>query len=250
MNSNRNQATLEELIQNQQTHLRTRSASRSVLVANIIDNITRLSQIIEHEIALDVQSTNALRILTQQLGNGSSSSSNNINNAHNSFSDLFSQVGPTRYYTFDLNNVDLIALLDGARGASSTRGLTDEEYQRITQTITYDASINIDDSRCPITLQNFNQGQEVAQIRICQHTFSPTALREWFNGHQTCPVCRSNVLSSNRSNNNSGGANDNNNGNANGRRGGGGDNSSTRSLRTQTNLISTLLSGIMDDLSR
>lgn len=255
MNSSRNRTRLEELIQSQQTYLRTRSANRSILIANIIDNITRLSQLVEHEIALDVQATNTLNALTQQLGGASNSSSNNINsnlNNQNSFSDLFSHIGPTRYYTFDLNNVDLTSLLDGRGGSSSTRGLTDEEYQRITQTITYDASINIDDSRCPITLQNFNQGQEVAQIRNCQHTFSPSALRQWFNSHQTCPVCRNNVLSSNRSNsnNNSSGSNDNN-GNANGRRGGGDrDNGSSRTLRNQTNLISTLLSGIVDDLYR
>lgn len=44
--------------------------------------------------------------------------------------------------------------------------------------------------RCPITLDNFNNGEIVTRIRSCGHTFQSAAIINWFNSNVRCPVCR------------------------------------------------------------
>ena len=45
-------------------------------------------------------------------------------------------------------------------------------------------------SRCPITLEEFTDGETVTRIRHCGHTFQETAITNWFNSNVRCPVCR------------------------------------------------------------
>lgn len=73
----------------------------------------------------------------------------------------------------------------------SPNGLTSEQIANVTQTIPYDASMN--ETLCPITWDPFVQGQEVLRINNCRHIFGQHALVEWFQSHNICPVCRSNV---------------------------------------------------------
>jgi hypothetical protein len=44
--------------------------------------------------------------------------------------------------------------------------------------------------RCPITLENFHDGDTVTRIRRCGHTFQNAAITNWFNSNVRCPVCR------------------------------------------------------------
>ena len=43
---------------------------------------------------------------------------------------------------------------------------------------------------CPITLENFNENDQVLVIRHCDHVFSNTGLISWFRTNCRCPVCR------------------------------------------------------------
>ena len=43
---------------------------------------------------------------------------------------------------------------------------------------------------CPITLDNFNEDDNVALIKYCGHIFNPTDLLNWFTTENRCPVCR------------------------------------------------------------
>jgi hypothetical protein len=43
---------------------------------------------------------------------------------------------------------------------------------------------------CPISLENFNDNDQVLVIRQCNHIFSNTALNSWFRTNCRCPVCR------------------------------------------------------------
>jgi len=70
-------------------------------------------------------------------------------------------------------------------------GLTPEQIANVTQIIPYDASMN--ETVCPITWDPFVPGQEVLRINNCRHIFGQQALVEWFQSHNICPVCRSNV---------------------------------------------------------
>jgi len=45
---------------------------------------------------------------------------------------------------------------------------------------------------CPISLERFNDGDVVTQIRHCGHTFHSAALYYWFARNSRCPMCRHN----------------------------------------------------------
>jgi len=75
------------------------------------------------------------------------------------------------------------------------RGITNEQIASSTQLIQYDASMN--ETRCPISLDHFEPGQNILQINNCRHIFGHQPLMEWFQRHSRCPVCRASVLSTN-----------------------------------------------------
>lgn len=72
------------------------------------------------------------------------------------------------------------------------RGITNEQIATATQLIQYDLSMN--ETRCPITWDQFEPGQNILQINSCRHIFGHQPLMEWFQRHSRCPVCRTNVL--------------------------------------------------------
>jgi hypothetical protein len=43
---------------------------------------------------------------------------------------------------------------------------------------------------CPITLEAFQQGEQVCRIIHCGHIFKESGIREWFRRNVRCPVCR------------------------------------------------------------
>ena len=45
-------------------------------------------------------------------------------------------------------------------------------------------------SSCSITLEQFQQGEEVCRIIGCGHMFKPAAIYQWFQRNVRCPVCR------------------------------------------------------------
>ena len=46
---------------------------------------------------------------------------------------------------------------------------------------------------CPITLEDFEPGESVIKINVCGHVFRASALRNWFEQHRVCPVCRRDI---------------------------------------------------------
>jgi len=50
--------------------------------------------------------------------------------------------------------------------------------------------INPLNTSCPISLENFNENDQVLIIRHCDHIFSNSGLISWFRSNCRCPVCR------------------------------------------------------------
>ena len=57
------------------------------------------------------------------------------------------------------------------------------------ETMTYAQSAR-SHSRCPITLEDFVEGEQVTRIRPCGHVFQTQSIRNWFSNRVRCPVCR------------------------------------------------------------
>jgi hypothetical protein len=47
---------------------------------------------------------------------------------------------------------------------------------------------------CAITHDTFNPDDDVACLNYCKHIFKHEPLVNWLNQHQTCPICRHNIL--------------------------------------------------------
>lgn len=46
---------------------------------------------------------------------------------------------------------------------------------------------------CPITMDEFQNGEIVCKLNCCGHTFCREPLKRWLRNHDTCPVCRAYV---------------------------------------------------------
>ena len=49
------------------------------------------------------------------------------------------------------------------------------------------------ESRCPITLENFQEGEMIGQMIHCGHVFRENAIRNWLRRNSHCPVCRHDI---------------------------------------------------------
>lgn len=67
---------------------------------------------------------------------------------------------------------------------------TEEQINQATRFINYSATSENISSNCPITLEIFEEGEQICQIIHCGHCFSETAIKNWFRFNVRCPVCR------------------------------------------------------------
>jgi hypothetical protein len=73
--------------------------------------------------------------------------------------------------------------------------LTNSEIQRNTRRFVYSLSgERLFDVRCPISLEDFQEGDQLCQIVGCGHVFKHSHLISWFSRNTRCPVCRYNLL--------------------------------------------------------
>ena len=93
-------------------------------------------------------------------------------------------------------------------------GLTNEQLQQYT---TRDIYSNIENplniTECPISQQEFEENTQVIRINCCNHIFTQNSLTTWLSNHNTCPVCRCNIVTNSNTNNDNDDNDDNNNDN-------------------------------------
>jgi hypothetical protein len=69
---------------------------------------------------------------------------------------------------------------------------TNEQIDAATSSYDFSANNNENNTNtnCPITLEEFQEGEHVCKIIHCGHTFRRDAITNWFQGNVRCPVCR------------------------------------------------------------
>jgi hypothetical protein len=69
---------------------------------------------------------------------------------------------------------------------------TNEQFDAATIEYNFSTAdtVNNTNARCPITLEDFQEGDNVCKIRYCGHTFRREPIHNWFQGNVRCPVCR------------------------------------------------------------
>jgi len=78
----------------------------------------------------------------------------------------------------------------------TSQRLSSAEMYRVTETFNYTEGSIPNSNVCPITLEEFETGEALSQIRNCRHTFKKRALFHWFTLSAECPVCRQDVRQS------------------------------------------------------
>jgi len=66
---------------------------------------------------------------------------------------------------------------------------TQAQINAATEMITYRSTTSIH-TQCPITLEEFQTGDNVRRIKSCGHIFREPAINNWFTTNVRCPVCR------------------------------------------------------------
>lgn len=67
---------------------------------------------------------------------------------------------------------------------------SEQQIANATQMIDYSSENEYNNMNCPITLDEFTEGEQICRIRHCGHIFKEQALRNWFQRNVRCPVCR------------------------------------------------------------
>lgn len=67
---------------------------------------------------------------------------------------------------------------------------TNEQIEIATEDYIFDVNNNNTNERCPITMDTFEEGDELCRIKPCGHLFKKDALLTWFQTNVRCPVCR------------------------------------------------------------
>ena len=67
-----------------------------------------------------------------------------------------------------------------------------QQIDQVVRTFTYsqDIASSLNDNRCPISLQEYVEGDELCEIITCGHIFKKTNLLRWLQRTNTCPSCR------------------------------------------------------------
>ena len=67
---------------------------------------------------------------------------------------------------------------------------TPEQIENATHLIPFQQEVENINTTCPITMEDFQQGEPVRQIKHCRHIFNEQSIQNWFRTNVRCPVCR------------------------------------------------------------
>jgi hypothetical protein len=67
---------------------------------------------------------------------------------------------------------------------------SEQQIATATEEFLYTSNTNLQNTSCPITLDDFQEGDALKRIIPCGHTFRKPAIDNWFREKVRCPVCR------------------------------------------------------------
>ena len=91
------------------------------------------------------------------------------------------------------NNNDLSNVLSDFLNSTVVVRPTNEQIQNASRIVRYGDIDNPLSQVCPISLDEFNDGDQIRQLLYCKHLFHQNQFQEWFKNNVRCPVCRYDV---------------------------------------------------------
>ena len=74
------------------------------------------------------------------------------------------------------------------------------QIENATRVVSYCDILTPNNTSCPISLESFDDNEQVTIIRHCQHIFKTNQLNSWFIRNSRCPVCRYDIREYNNTN--------------------------------------------------
>jgi hypothetical protein len=132
---------------------------------------------------------------------------NTFNNLHNRRNEHFDMsynniYGRNGYFDMSYNNIDrnnntiptqnrdVVNLFNTFLNSTVVVRPTNEQIQNASRVIRYGDIDNPLSQSCPISLDEFNDDDQVRQLLPCGHLFHQNQFQEWFERNTRCPVCR------------------------------------------------------------
>lgn len=181
-----NNAILNSIIQYSNYNLNNNNISR--LISNLINS--------NNDIMRNITNLNAnLNVTNRQQNNIRQHNNNSYNNRqqnninynnrqqnNNRNNNTF--VNPNVRHTNSLSNI-IYSFLEPIEIFPTL-----SQIESATRVVRFGDIITPLNTACPITLENFNENDQVLVIRHCNHIFNNTGLISWFTSNCRCPVCR------------------------------------------------------------
>ena len=178
----------------------------SINIQNIIQNNTRDETSFERNNRTNdnvyINSLINMLMNNQQTANQRTSNQRTTNQrTSNLYYDYERPINPYIYETnvsFDrinqtnnlFENNDFTALLNNFLNTNIIVRPTNAQISNACRIIKYGDIENPLSDACPISLEHFNNDDNVIQINYCSHIFCHSQLIEWFDTNVHCPVCR------------------------------------------------------------
>ena len=149
---------------------------------------------------------------TNNRSNNTNNRSNNTNNRSNNntnrsalitqLRDWFRNNELSSQYVLEFENITPLVLSNMNNLNSSVNNtsfnLTTQEIQNATELFINDSSNNIlTYTTCPISLEEFRDGEPLIRINHCGHIFKAFELQRWFLRNTKCPSCRYDIRTQN-----------------------------------------------------
>jgi hypothetical protein len=125
-----------------------------------------------------------------------------IYNDYNTFNNLHNRRNHLTDYDMSFNNIyrnnntihthnsDVTNFLTRFLNSTVVVRPTNEQIQNASRVIRYGDIDNPLSQSCPISLDEFNDDDQVRQLLHCGHLFHQNQFQEWFESNSRCPVCR------------------------------------------------------------
>jgi hypothetical protein len=163
------------------------------------------------------QTNSTRRIHSNPLTNPTTNPTTNPVTSQNSTSDLinFLNNGIFSNSQFMVDNIEYVQSQMASRSGTNINDLihrflepvevfpTQSQIEIATRIARFSDIVNPINSSCPISMERFNDNDNVSVIRECGHIFTTQELHSWFHSNCRCPICRYDIRTYNPSSNRS-----------------------------------------------
>ena len=164
---------------------------------NLFTNYHENMRLYQHNLSLMFRHLQALS--RNALGGSSNTSSNNSarTRPRNRTSGLFS--GLQDNLSLEIQSFPFYGVFPTGNGEPSHSIPTIQQFTNATEICTYTHNTIGGISRtCPITLEDFQEHEQIHKIKQCGHFFKSIPLQNWFSRNSHCPVCRYDIRTYNQ----------------------------------------------------